>query len=292
MTTSQVTGSHEAVLAANVELSARAASNYNETEPHYLPENVERVSRKLDHVIESCRGTSLLDLGCGTGFIIDIARSRVKRIHGVDASLEMLDRVDLTGPAHVTVEAGDTASIWVDPGSYDIVTAYSVLHHLFEPEATLTTAARALRPGGILYVDLEPNRHFWSAISALDSSREFDPIVTREIQMVIRHDGVVLESGVDTKVFDLAEWGKTRLGGIDEAEMQVLLERLGFEEAVFSYSWFVGQGMLINDPDRRRSEALGEADVIASWLLKALPMSRSLFKYVGFTARKSGGEGS
>lgn len=287
MTASLNIGSHEAVLSANRDLSARSAATYNETEPHYLPENVERVASKLDHVIKSSRGTSMLDLGCGTGFMIDIARTRVERVHGIDISPEMISRVDLAGPASVTVQIADTATVDIEPNSYDIVTAYSFLHHLFDPEASLATAARALRPGGMLYVDLEPNRHFWSAISVLDRSAKYDEIIEREIAMVADHEGVALTTGVDPDVFDLAEWGKTRLGGLEEDETRATLAALGFSGIRFFYEWFVGQGLMINDPSGPRSKWLADAEVIGSWLHRAHPLSRSLFKYIGFTATKS-----
>lgn len=286
MTTNFKIGTHEEVLAANRELSARAAETYNESEPHYLPENIQRVSSKLDEIIESSGRTRMLDLGCGTGFMIDIARTRVERIHGIDISPEMINRVNLAGPAEVTVQIADTATVNIDHDTYDIVTAYSFLHHLFDPKASLATAARALRPGGKLYVDLEPNRYFWSAISMLDRSDSYDEILEREIAMVVDHHGVALKAGVDPGVFELAEWGKTRLGGLEEGETRATLGALGFWEVHFFYEWFVGQGLLINDPGRPRRELLSEAEVIGSWLHRAHPMSRSLFKYVGFTATK------
>lgn len=280
-------GSYEAVLAANVELSAQLAGSYNESEPHYRPENVARVTTKLEEVIAATGAERLLDLGCGTGFMIDIARSRVARIHGVDASPEMIGRVDLEdGTAEVTVEVGDTGSIQIEDSSYDIVTAYSFLHHLYDVAPTLETAARALRPGGQLYVDLEPNRHFWDAIGNLDRDGEHDPIIEREIAMVADHEGVALGVGVDAETFNLAEWGKTERGGLGEEEMAAALAAVGFSSQRFFFEWFVGQGQLINDPDRDRVQALADADVVSELLRRAQPLSRPLFKYMGFVATR------
>ena len=281
------TGSYEDVLAANVELSAQLAGSYNESEPHYRAENVGRVAAKLDEVIAETGAERMLDLGCGTGFMIDIARTRVARIHGVDASPEMIGRVDLeTGPAEVTIEVGDTGAVDVEEGAYDIVTAYSFLHHLYDVGPTLRTAARALRPGGMLYVDLEPNRLFWDAIAALDRDAEHDPIIAREIAQVADHEGVALEVGVDAETFNLAEWGKTARGGIGEDEMSGQLATVGFSSQRFFYEWFVGQGQLINAPGVERDRALADADVVSALLTRAHPLSRPLFKYVGFVATR------
>lgn len=280
-------GSYEAVLAANVELSAQLAGSYNESEPHYRPENVARVAAKLDEVIAATDAERMLDLGCGTGFMIDVARTRVARIHGVDASPEMIGRVDLdAGPAEVTIEVADTGEVDVAEGAYDVVTAYSFLHHLYDVGPTLRTAARALRPGGMLYVDLEPNRHFWDAIAALDRDTTHDPIIEREIAMVADHDGVALEVGVDAETFNLAEWGKTARGGLGEEEMTAALAAAGFTSQRFFYEWFVGQGQLINDPDAEHERALADADVVSGLLARAHPLSRPLFKYMGFVATR------
>jgi ubiquinone/menaquinone biosynthesis C-methylase UbiE len=277
-----------AVIAANVELSARAASTYNETEPHYLAENIARVEKKLDRIIEACDAKRMLDLGCGTGFMIDIARSRIEEIHGVDISPEMVGRVDISGPALISLELADTAAVDVEANSYDLVTAYSFLHHLFDPIPTLATAARALRSGGMLYVDLEPNKHFWSAISALDSSNSYDPIIQREMSMVVDHHGVALSTGVEQETFALAEWGKTHRGGLDEDETRSELADLGFSTAEFFYEWFVGQGVMINEIGKKpRKDLLAEAEVISAFLLRAFPLSKSMFKYVGFVATKA-----
>ncbi len=281
------TGSHEAVLAANVELSAQLASSYNESEPHYRPENVARVAAKLEGVIAETGAERMLDLGCGTGFMIDIARTRIDRIHGVDARPAMIGRVDTeAGPAEVTIEVGDTGDVDLEEGTYDVVTAYSFLHHLYEVGPTLRTAARALRPGGKLYVDLEPNRHFWDAIAALDRAAPHDPIIEREIAMVADHEGVALDVGVDAETFNLAEWGKTERGGLGEEEMTSALAEAGFASQRFFYEWFVGQGQLINDPERDRERALGDADVVSGLLARAHPLSRPLFKYMGFVATR------
>lgn len=282
------TPSREAVLEANRSLSARIAGSYNESEPHYRAENVARVREKVGAVVEATHAEALLDLGCGTGFIIDIARDLVSRIHGVDASEEMIGRIDRSsGKAEITAEVADTGEVDVERGAYDVVTAYSFLHHLYDVPATLNTAAHALRSGGQLYVDLEPNKAFWDAVGELDRDGSYDPIIAREIAMVADHQGVALEIGIEPDVFDLAEWGKTHGGGLGENQLATWLSEAGFVDVRFSYEWFVGQGQLINDRDLGRDLALEQADVIDAHLQRALPLSRHLFKYIGFVATRA-----
>jgi ubiquinone/menaquinone biosynthesis C-methylase UbiE len=284
MTRSRTAVTSEDVLAANLQLSRQMAASYNESEPHFRPENVARVTAKLERVIAATAGERLLDLGCGTGFIVDIAKDLVPYIHAVDASQEMIDEIDLSGTATITTEVAETGTLDVQPQSFDVVTGYSFLHHLFEVGPTLRTAARALRPGGRLYVDLEPNKDFWKVIEGLDRCGSYDPIISREIEAISDHTGVALQTGVEPEIFDLAEWRKSTGGGFTETELRQELRRAGFTRCEFFFEWFVGQGQLINDPDLTREEAAAKAETIHELLTRALPLSRPLFKYLGFVA--------
>ena len=145
---------YDQVVQANVDLHSKLAADYNTNEPHFRPENVAKVEAKLRTVVDETRAARMLDLGCGTGFMIDIAKPFVAEIHGVDATPAMLEHVDRSGPAAITLHEGDTGSFPVDEGSFDVVTAYSFLHHLYDVRPTLATAAKALRPGGRFYADL------------------------------------------------------------------------------------------------------------------------------------------
>ena len=275
------------VVRANVELHSRLAADYSSCEPHFRPENVARVEGRLRELFASAGSERLLDLGCGTGFIISIAKPYVRAITGVDVTQAMLDRVDRSGPARIELHNHDTGTFPAAAAGYDVVTAYSFLHHLYDIGPTLRTAFRALRPGGVLYADLEPNFYFWEGVGALERGRAYDPIVQREIEMVTYKDeDIASKFGVDKEVFNKAEYGKSLAGGFKEEELRAQLEAAGFRDIAFDYSWFLGQGYLINDAGYPRAEGLRLAEVAAAVLHKALPLSRGIFKYLGFTARK------
>ena len=155
---------YQEVIDANQKVHTALAGVYNSSEPHFRPENVAHVESKLREIFAHTRARRLLDLGCGTGFIINIARKYVAEIDGVDVTEAMIRQVEQSGDAAIRLHLSDSGSFPVEPGSYDVVTAYSFLHHLFDIGPTLATAARALRPGGQFYADLEPNREFWTAV--------------------------------------------------------------------------------------------------------------------------------
>jgi ArsR family transcriptional regulator len=105
---------------------------------------------------------ALLDLGTGTGRILQLLSDRYRRAVGVDASRDMLSvarsNLDKAGILSATVRHGDILNLPLDAGDFDLVTIHQVLHFLEEPELALAEAARMLRPGGRLaIIDLAPH---------------------------------------------------------------------------------------------------------------------------------------
>lgn len=106
---------------------------------------------------------ALLDIGTGTGRLLELLAPRTKRALGVDASREMLAlaraRLSERGLAdRCTVRQADMYRLPLADGSFDAVTLQMVLHYAEDPAAALAEAARVLRPGGLLLVaDLAPH---------------------------------------------------------------------------------------------------------------------------------------
>lgn len=275
------------VLEANIEVHTRMASTYSSNEPHFRPENVAVVERRLREICTKAAARRLLDVGCGNGFIIHIAKKFVAEIVGVDATQAMLDRVDLSGDARIDLICGDTASVQLSPDSFDVVTGYSFFHHLYDIEPTLRNAFRALKPGGWIYGDLEPNQLFWELINTLPRDENYDQIIGREIEMVtFRNEGVEKAYDISKATFSYAEYGKDFLGGFREEKLVQTLQRVGFKSISVFYDWFLGQGNVINDASIPREVAFHKAEIISHWLRRVSPLSRGFFKYLGFHAQK------
>ena len=105
---------------------------------------------------------TLLDLGTGTGRILQVFAERIGRGLGIDASREMLSvaRANLAKHhfGHCQVRHGDIYNLSVPAGSMDIVTIHQVLHFLDDPATAIAQAAQALRPlGKLLIVDFAPH---------------------------------------------------------------------------------------------------------------------------------------
>ena len=102
----------------------------------------------------------LIDLGTGTGRMLEIFAPQAKRAIGVDLSHEMLAiaRDRLSGLAHVQVRHGDIMEADLPLGQADIIILHQVLHFLDEPEAALQHARSLLKAGGrLILADFAPH---------------------------------------------------------------------------------------------------------------------------------------
>ncbi|MGK7867274.1 ArsR/SmtB family transcription factor [Falsiroseomonas sp. E2-1-a20] len=104
----------------------------------------------------------LLDIGSGTGRLLEVLAARCGSALGVDASREMLAlaraRLAERGLTHCSVRQADMYRLPLPNGGFDAVTLQMVLHYAEDPAAALAEAARVLRPGGLLVVvDMAPH---------------------------------------------------------------------------------------------------------------------------------------
>jgi ArsR family transcriptional regulator len=106
----------------------------------------------------------LVDIGTGTGRVLELLAPRVENGVGIDASRAMLAlaraRLARSGLTHCTVRQGDMYRLPFADGSFDIAVLQMVLHYAEEPAGVLAEAARILRPGGrLLVIELSSHEH-------------------------------------------------------------------------------------------------------------------------------------
>ncbi len=269
------------VLDANIDVHTRMVARYDSEEPHFRPENQEKVQRRLKALRARVPGGRLLDVGCGTGFIIHLAVGVFDEIHGVDITPAMMARVR-TDAGNITLHQSPAETMPFADASFDAVTAYSFVDHVADQAALLREVARVLKPGGIFYADLIPSRLFWAALSPLkpEDDRRYSDIVTREADMVTANDKKVEQQfGIAADLFRRAEPGKEE-GGIDPQAFAETALRCGFAACETSFDWFLGQGTIMH------GQSFADAAVVEAYLRRVSPLADHLFKYVYFHAVK------
>jgi SAM-dependent methyltransferase len=136
--------------------STARRSRYRDIADH--PASLAAIERTLRrHTTKPLRGARWLDVGCGLGWLADVAQRNGMSFEGIDVSEANVAacRAQRRGIFHV----GDFTTATLSP-PYDLVSFISTLHHFDDWRAAVDRALALLRPGGLLYVEHEPTRWY------------------------------------------------------------------------------------------------------------------------------------
>ena len=139
---------------------AKVAPRWDELRQLHVPE--EAVEAAILKALEGRVVDLLIDLGTGTGRMLELLKAHYRRAIGIDASREMLAvaRAKLAAGNINNAQArlGDIADLDGSTGKADVIIVHQVLHYFDDPGRAIAQARRALKPGGeMLIVDFAPH---------------------------------------------------------------------------------------------------------------------------------------
>lgn len=172
---------------------------------------------------------SLLDLGTGTGRMLELFGHQIERGIGIDMSLDMLllarARLERAGLRHCSVRQGDIYDLSLPRDSFDVIIIHQVLHFLDDGARAIREAARVLAPSGrLLVVDFAPHEleflreeHAHRRLGfAPDTMTQWFAAAGLDITM---HKNIAPERGTDGKIavsLWLAQDRRLRIAGRQE----------------------------------------------------------------------------
>ncbi|HUP66609.1 MAG TPA: metalloregulator ArsR/SmtB family transcription factor [Sphingomicrobium sp.] len=113
------------------------------------------VERAIDRSLGKRRLGRLVDIGTGTGRMIELFGPRSSLAIGIDRSSEMLRlarvKLEAAGIAS-SLRQGDMYALPLGDSSADTIVIHQVLHYAHSPASAIAEAARVLAPGGTLLV--------------------------------------------------------------------------------------------------------------------------------------------
>ncbi|MGD9616454.1 MAG: ArsR/SmtB family transcription factor [Alphaproteobacteria bacterium] len=120
------------------------------------------VEAVLADIVSALAPRDLLDIGTGTGRMLELLGSLVANALGIDQSREMLAvarvNIERAGLSNCIVRLGDMYQLPLPDASFDAAIIHQVLHYADHPAAAIAEAARVLRPGGgLIIVDFAPH---------------------------------------------------------------------------------------------------------------------------------------
>jgi ubiquinone/menaquinone biosynthesis C-methylase UbiE/DNA-binding transcriptional ArsR family regulator len=139
---------------------SRLAADWDRIRSLHAPDTV--VEEAVVDALGSTPIRDLLDLGTGTGRMLQLLAPRAQRAVGLDASHAMLSvaraNLEKAGLTRIELRQGDIYAPPFPRNTFDLVIIHQVLHYLDDPGRALREAGRLVAPGGrVLVVDFAPH---------------------------------------------------------------------------------------------------------------------------------------
>ncbi|MEM9332631.1 MAG: metalloregulator ArsR/SmtB family transcription factor [Pseudomonadota bacterium] len=164
---SQVARDQERLAAVRKRRSERAAAYFSKSASEWdtirsLHVDEAKVEAAMRQMVGSEPFDAMLDLGTGTGRVLELFSDIYEKGVGIDASRDMLSvarsRLDDAQLSRVQTRQGDLYILPTQANSFDLVTIHQVLHYLEDPGVAIREAAKALKDDGrMLIVDFAPH---------------------------------------------------------------------------------------------------------------------------------------
>ena len=115
-----------------------------------LPSLKAAVDAECRHLAQPTSNGLLLDVGCGNGGFLYIAREMGWQAHGLDMDPKAIEAARLRG---LNVQCGSIELLSHEVQKYDVITLSHVIEHVHDPLDLLSQLHRLLKPGGVLWIE-------------------------------------------------------------------------------------------------------------------------------------------
>lgn len=113
------------------------------------PITIKRYNELLDQFEPFRKTNKLLDVGCGTGFFLEQAKSRGWEVYGTELSE---DAIKICAEKGFHIKKGLVNPTNYEPAMFDVITSFEVIEHINNPRIELKSFNTLLRKGGLVYL--------------------------------------------------------------------------------------------------------------------------------------------
>jgi ubiquinone/menaquinone biosynthesis C-methylase UbiE len=124
------------------------AQQYNQRYPK--AQDWER-GQALVSLAKKITAKNILEVGCGTGYWVNLLNQPNRNIFGLDFSMGMLRQAS-TQPSELYLMQGTATHLPLQNATFDLVYCVDAIHHFGNHQAFIQEASRLLKPNGVLAV--------------------------------------------------------------------------------------------------------------------------------------------
>jgi ubiquinone/menaquinone biosynthesis C-methylase UbiE len=189
---------------------------YNDNESIFNEKRRQTCENTLKSIAEQAGNENYLDIGTGTGNLLRLSQKYFKSCFGADIGENLLIKVQKDFPdCHLF--AADAEHLPIKNETFNGVSCYAMLHHLYKHNEVIEECFRILKPGGVLYTDHDPNYFF----------NRFYHLYYR---IIFRN-----QHGFGSKTEDMAEYHNSQSSGINPEKLKEILLETGFRKVEVEY---------------------------------------------------------
>lgn len=211
------------VKAANIVYHDSVAQCYDASNTLEHPEYIQsykKIFRNYLSINSQNKEPMILDIGCGTGFLLQFLDSSTKaKVYASDITPNML-QVASSKYTFPNYFRADSYTLPFRDNTFDLIMCNSLLHHLFDWESAVVELARVLKKGGVLFIGCEPNSYVYRVLNPLRK-------VYHKFVRDKRIESAIEESGIEATDEEIAEFHRFYRDGIDVKRMRSVLSGLG-----------------------------------------------------------------
>ncbi len=171
--------------------------------------------------ISRIRPGKVVNLGCGTGNMMDVEAEFELDSVGIDISSKILEQARRVTPRLIR---GDFYRLPFPDASISLASGFLLLHHVYDHYLFFREVCRILKPGGLFFSDYDPN--FYPS----SFTKEHWPLRNLwGLRRMISYRIMKVGTEIDLETARLADYYSETIPGLKEGEIASALQRAGFE---------------------------------------------------------------
>ena len=152
------------------------------------------ISRRLTRLLDSMsfKGDGIaLDIGGGTGFLLDLISDKIEKYMLLDISREFLEFAERRG---ISTCRGDVHFLPIRDGSIDVIFSINSLHHLDNPSIAIKEMRRVLKKEGKIFIlDFNKNTRIGGFMSI------YERILSHNVRLLTMEEASIIFSKAGLK---------------------------------------------------------------------------------------------